>query len=238
MLSKQCSLFSFALASLELTLHLFNIWNSIREAFFTAHICLLFVICAKEQMTELNVSLKKQVQNFRLSGLHFFYQEYWSMLSFARHMNDLVISKLYFSIFVSNISVNIVMISNLLFQNLSIIEKLIMLVIISLQTILILFSSFGLSAWSSCFYQSNGLLYKVQLGLATNKKNVRLYKRALVITTKLKLMTFYEQVCTRKEFCFTMGCLGKISHKSLYEFALMYSCMILYVSKMVRFGKL
>lgn len=237
--------FSFVLLALELTPLLFNIWNTLRQLFFCTHILLLFVIVTKGHMTFLNASL--DVANFNQADTHAyfrfihklnsFYSEHWRMLSFARHVNSHVISQLMGVIFVSNITINLVIVGSLLFRRLYISESLIMLVLITLQTSFAIITCLSMTSWSECFYQSDSLLYRAQLNLATTKVD-QLYKRALVSTAKLKLMVFFETVCTSKKFHFTMGSLGKISHQTLYEFIFVYSSLVFYVAKMIRRGRL
>ncbi len=241
MLFKQLT-FSYAfLGALELTPLLFNIWNAIRQSLFSIHILFLFTLAAKGHITELNALLQSFLLKFKINNKHqqpfrsldFFYCEYWRMLALARLMNSQVVSGLMFFIFTSNLALNLVMISSLLFRALYNSEKVIMLFFINLQSLLIVLCSFSLSAWSSCFCRSDGLLYSVQLRLMFNLNN-----RTLITAAKLKLNTFFEQVCTKEEFRFSVGALGKISSKSLYEFALLYSCLVMYVAKMVSRGRL
>ncbi|KAH9393604.1 hypothetical protein TYRP_021740 [Tyrophagus putrescentiae] len=55
-----------------------------------------------------------------------------------------------------------------------------------------------------------------------------------LISAKLKLAAFYEMACcSSDQFHFRMGHLGKITRQTLFEFALFYTGMVLYVAMMV-----
>lgn len=254
-----CPSYSLALLVLELTPLLFNIWNSIRQIFFSTHILLLFVLLARGHMSELNSSLDFKTSNshpvrsttvsdphayFRcIHRLEAYYHEHGRMLAFARHMNGHIISQLLGAIFASNIAINLLVVGSLLFRRLYLSERLVMFLLISLQTFFALLTSLGMSSWSECFYENSSgctLLQRAQVRVlpVTSGQTDPLYRRALVSTAKLRLMAFLETVCTRRKFRFTMGSLGRISHQSLYEFLLLYSSLLFYVAKMIRRGRL
>ncbi len=55
---------------------------------------------------------------------------------------------------------------------------------------------------------------------------------------KLKLAVFYETVCTKDKFRFTVGSYTDISYRSMFEFLLVYTGSVMYVAKMIRKGQL
>ncbi len=162
----------------------------------------------------------------------------------------------------TNLVLNVVLISNFLFnQSLSVSEQAIMVIVVIIQTVSILLGCFTLSAWSDCFTRGAGLIYCTQLRASWTTKNseeplesanddgggkkplrLLLPRRAVMIVAKLKLMAFFEQLCptdgAKTEFRFTFGHLAKINPTTLYEFAYFYSGWIFYIAKMIRNGRL
>ncbi len=243
----------YLIAATELFFTLYDTWNAIRQCLFLLHTLQLFVLLAVQHLGELTSSLhtniKQRSENFtsilNFRFLTIFQSEYWQLLAFAWTINEKLVSQLLFFIFASNIAINLVIIGNLLFKTLYTSEQLVMMAIIGLQTVLLLSACLGLSVWSKCYSgRTDGLLYRAQMMIKSGKtvdKDYELYVsswRSNVTMVKLKLMAFYEQVCTNDEFRFTLGYLGKISPKSLLDFFIVYSGFVLYVAKMVSRGRL
>ncbi|KAH9408009.1 hypothetical protein TYRP_011662 [Tyrophagus putrescentiae] len=116
------------------------------------------------------------------------------------------------------------MVGHLIFKALSLSEQLVLVAITLLQLGFTLIGCASLIGWSSVFHRSDRLMYSAQQMLRH------------LFSAKLKLAAFYEQVCcsSSDQFHFRMGHLGKITPQSLYEFALFYTGMAMYVAKMVR----
>ena len=195
-------------------------------------------------MTKLNDSLAVALKQshlvmFKYRFLAYFQREYHLLLGVARYTNVAIVSQLMFGTLLSNITLNVVMIGNLLFRrSLHISEKGVMLIVVALQTVLALLAVFGLTFWSSTFSQrSDRLLFKAQLVMAS-KEGDPLYRRSVLTVATLKLAGFFEQVLTTDEFRFTLGPFGKISKASFCNFALLYSGIVMYVAKMVSRGRL
>lgn len=232
----------FVFAAVELFFTLFDTWNALRQCFFLLHTLLLFVFLTVRHLGDLKDSLSIAVKQstlkmFQFRYLDHFYSEYRTLLNFAYTINQSLVSQLLFTIFASNMAINLVIIGNLLFRPLYRSEQLVMLAIVVLQTVLILSACLGLTIWSDFFGQSDRLLYRAQL-ILLREKGDHVYRKLVLITAKLKLAAFYETVCTRDEFRFTLGYLGKINSKSLYEFIVVYTGVVMYVAKMVRRGRL
>ncbi len=190
------------------------------------------------------------------------------MVSLATAANDQLISRLIFTGALANLPVNLVMLGNLLFGRMPPFAVATMLIGTIGQSTGPLIVVALLTAISASFYRSDGLLYKAQLTMVTStviydnehsnfsmskqnsknescvkpgqklKLNQRFYQNKVTLLTKLHLAVFYETVCTKDKFCFTFGPYTKISHKSVSEFAFVYSGFILYVAKMVKSGRL
>lgn len=221
-------------------------WNTIRQAFFALHIMTMFTFVTKGHMKELNYSLavairQTHLQMFRNKLLAYFRREYHLLLRVARYANEAIISNLLMTSFFSNMSLNVIIIGNLLFRtSLQPSEQVVMLTIVAIQIFLAFTSVFGLTGWSSSFGTSDRLLFKAQLVLSTSKKGSsnRLYQRSVLTMTKVKLASFYEQVLTTDEFRFTIGPFLKISQASVFQYSMIYSGVVIYVAKMVRRGRL
>ncbi|KAH9392152.1 hypothetical protein TYRP_022177 [Tyrophagus putrescentiae] len=219
-------------------------WSAIWQCFFALHLLTLITFLSSGHMTELNDSLAVALKQshlvmFKYRFLAYFQREYHLLLGVARYTNAAIVSQLMFGTLLSNITLNVVMIGNLLFRkSLHISEKGVMLTVVTLQTVLALLAVFGLTFWSSTFFQcSDRLLFKAQLILAS-KEGDPLYRRSVMTMAKLKLAGFFEQVLTTDEFRFTLGPFGKISKAYFYNFALLYSGIVMYVAKMVSRGRL
>src|SRR5699024_8005682 len=96
------------------------------------------------------------------------------------------------------------------------------------QTFLSFCGCATLITWAKSLYRPERILFQVQHRLVS-RLNDPLHKRALLTLVKVKLMTFYEFVCSRKAFRFTIGPFASISTRSLYEFLFAYSGMVMYV---------
>lgn len=239
----------FLAIAAELTLIFFNTWNVIRQCLFALHTMLLFALATRSHLAEMDRLVNCGFQKTFLKMLKqyqmvvaFYRPEYQKLLAFARQVDLQVSSGTILCLFISNLGLNLVLIAELLFRPaLTTSDKVLMMLMVSFQMVLMLFLNLGLIVWSDCFTSKpERLLYRVQLcGLVVCKLTAEnqmrfLYKRALMVPATLKLAFFYEQVCSRKAFRFTVGHLGKISQHTLAEFALLYSSLVMYVAKMVK----
>ncbi len=227
-------------------------WKCIREVLFLLHILYLFAFMSTGHMKEMNRSLRIGLSQStptvlnKCRCLDFFYNEYGRLLEHARYVNSHLVSPIMFAALLTQLTLNLMTIGFLLFRRLYPGEQLMLLCFVGLQFIIFPIGCLGLASCSEVFNRSSGLLYRAQLGLNVNdpqtreQKQQQLYKRALLITVKLKLMIFFEQVCRRRgdEFRFTVGSICKISRRTLYEFAFLYSSLVMYVVKMMQKGRL
>ena len=236
-------------AALDLLLISYAAWKTIRETLFSLNVVLLSSLVANRHIDQLNGQLRTAVQFrqrqlavFKYRYLDYFYAEYLRLLRYAGALNRAVARWLMLIAVISNLSLNVLLLGNLFFRRKTATvkgsEHLLGLVFITVQTTLAGAGSLVLSTWSDAFRRSQGLLYTVQLKVLAIKEGELLYRRSLIITAKLKLSAFYEQVCTTKVFHFTVGHLGAVSRKSLLDFVIVYSGFVMYVAKMVRRGTL
>ena len=270
-----CTTLTLLLSVFELAFLLLSLWMAVRLGLFAIHLLALFSFLGNAHMAEMNESLRIAVSQstltmFRYRFLGLFYGEYRRLRWLAWHTDRTVISQLMAAAFLSNIALNVVIIGHLLFRAPSTAERLVMVVVVGLQTLLGLLASLALIRWSDCLAVSDRLLFRAQLYLLKSQEeklgehHQLLYKRTLLSMAKLKLNTFYEQVAggaggvsSRDDFRFTIGALGRISKKSLYEvscfqvfkviqslfyfyqqFFIAYTSIVMYVAKMVRKNRL
>ncbi len=200
--------------------------------------------------------------------LDLFYGEYRRLLAQARYANAQVVSPVMAATVATQLALNLLATGFLLFRRLYPGEQLLLVAFAAIQFLLATGACLGLTTWSEVFNRSSALLYRAQLvqlcggggggggrrswnevgegsqqqqqHQQQQQQQQQLYRRALLITAKLKLMVFFEQVCRRRgdEFRFTVGSLAKISRRSLYEFAFLYSSLVMYVAKMIHRGRL
>ncbi len=211
----------------------------------------LLLISSGHSKKQMKGEQQQQQQQQVYRTLDFLHAEYWAMLRLSRHCDQKVISGLMFTTFACNITLNLVMVGHLLFRELSLSEQLVLVAITLLQLGFTLIGCASLIGWSTAFYRSHRLLYNAQQMLVMRKEEgspVGVPKRAervewkrrdwqwqALIRAKLKLAAFYELACpSSDQFHFRMGHLGKITRQTLFEFALFYTGMVMYVAKMVR----
>ncbi|KAH9398878.1 hypothetical protein TYRP_018691, partial [Tyrophagus putrescentiae] len=252
------------MAAAELVPVLFATGTAIRQCFFLMHLVSLVSYLSGQYCAELIDQLRSLMdiiksRNKQIKGeqqqqqqvyrtLDFLHAEYWTMLRLSRHCDQKVIGGLMFTTFACNITLNLVMVGHLIFKALSLSEQLVLVAITLLQLGFTLIGCASLIGWSSVFHRSDRLMYSAQQMLVMQKPDVlrqnvanenewkiRMQQMHL-FSAKLKLAAFYEQVCcsSSDQFHFRMGHLGKITPQSLYEFALFYTGMAMYVAKMVR----
>ena len=190
---------------------------------------------------------QQQQQQEVYRTLDFMHAEYWAMLRLSRHCDQTVISGLMFTTFACNITLNLVMVGHLIFKALSFSEQLVLVAITLLQLGFTLIGCASLISWSTAFYRSHRMMYSAQqmlvmeqeepvsVGRQKTVENGWKRRRQALIRAKLKLAAFYEMACpSSDQFNFRMGHLGKITSQTLFEFALFYTGMVMYVAKMVR----
>lgn len=258
------ALLCFVSALFDALLMAFHMWSIVRTALFCLNIILVWSFAMKRHFDELNKALLalavdgiaknakmllNQLPGRALPVLDRLYREYHWLKVSSRRASEQITSQLLFTAILSNLAVNLVIIGNLLFRPLPPVTATLMVIIGLLQSVIAYTAASGLANSANCFYQSEGLLYRLQLkltdtkcwtkrdqgegGLQANRKMKNVW-----VLQKLKLAHFYEIVCTENKFCFTFGNLSNINHKTMFEFMYAYSGFVMYVSKMVKNGKL
>lgn len=267
--------------SFDLAHILYILWNCIRIVSFTLHIIHQYSFIANNHVNELNQSLKLTVvQTLPLLNIQFspstptftrkrrdqvlaqthsnlgrFYVHFRWMVSIARKFNS-VISPLAIITIFPHMALNLLLIGNILFRPLPLLERMIMLQIACLQIVYAFLLAGSLISVSQAFYRSDGLLYRVQQVLLRFSRNdvcnVAIKRKGQLTMPgrcflsnwnaetlgMLKLATFYETICSEDVFRFTVGHLVKLNWRSLQEFFYVYSVFVMYISTKIRNGRL
>lgn len=188
-----------------------------------------------------------------------FYREYRWLLALMGRFNDRLVSRLLLSNGFANLAINLVFVGSLLTKrNLAPAVVAAMALGTGGQTLVVSIIATGLTTIANSFYRSDRLLYRAQLTLMAfpitkqytsffarnGNEQMQSFRRqaaAAVATTllaKLKLAVFYETVCTKDKFRFTVGSYTDISYRSMFEFRFVYSGFVMYVAKMIKRGQL
>ncbi|KAH9396794.1 hypothetical protein TYRP_003092 [Tyrophagus putrescentiae] len=237
-------------------------WNAVRMGFFSLHVIAMQAFIARGRVGELNGAITGAVQSCRTvaktgggnnkaaalqlkRAVAIFRQEHRHLHEVAVTINDLVSSRLMIVTFLTNIFNNVMMIAKLIFEPLLPMEAAAVFLIILAQTTISLPACFVQITWAKALYSeaSIHLLYVSQPMLTNDEQSGAKFGNnnglgdgglfgAVMLVEKLKLNLYFELVCTQSSFMFTLGQLGGISKKSLFEFFLGYSGFILYASKM------
>ncbi len=192
--------------------------------------------------------------------LHRFYREYRWLLASMGLFNDCFVSRTLLTNGLTNLVINLVFVGNLLFRQnrLAFAMAAFMVLIIVAQVLIVGTIATGLTTISNGFYRSDRLLYQAQLSMTVfpprqdcfRSKNSNESDRqqnfcwrrqtaaATTVLAKLKLAVFYETVCTKNKFRFTVGSYTDISYRSMFEFLFVYTGFLMYVAKMIRKGQL
>lgn len=244
--------FQLALATVDLIQLSFFIWKTVREILFMIHNLQLSSFIAKRHINELMATLKQatltkgaKLSVFRYRHLHYFYSEFSHLLRYGTVVNELVVSWMLLVTLLTNLVCNVFTVGRLVFDKspLLLSEQLVLLVFLLMQWLLGVTACSGMINWSNAFTRSERLLYRVQMSLVSGNdedasQGGRPYKMAVLFRTKMKLAAFYERVCKRDDFRFTVGSLAKIDNKSMFEFSLFYSGLIMFVGKSMRKGRI
>ena len=206
------------------------IWNALRMGFFFINIASAFSYLCRHHMKELRDKLGLIILiqpvfrrpaalkgKFLLLSIHLslFQKEYHRLQSVTEYTNRVVASKLMFVTFLTNIAVHVVLLNLLLIERMKFGEEAMILFIVAFETVLGLTIIQVLISWAGAFYtRLDHLIYRAQ-GIVRRRANI--FSLPAIIVTKLRFQTFFELVCTKNKFHFTVGPISKINKRSLYE---------------------
>ncbi len=230
---------AMAIAIVDAILMSYGEWNSLRMGFFVFHIIGMQAFITRGRICELNSSISAFIFQSKVSksalplrrALARYRQEHCHLLRIAVTINDLVSSRLMIAAFLTNIFINVMLIAKLIFElPLRSAEAAVVILIIFAQTVFALLASLVQIAWSKALVSESSihLLYISQPMLRVMFKDQRQQQQqtssnfrglfsTVMLIEKLKLSFYFELVCTRKPFKFTLGHLGGISKKSFFE---------------------
>ncbi len=157
-----------------------------------------------------------------------FRTEHATILSQLVHINCNAASGFLFAAVISQLPINLWMVSSLLFKRQSRGEQAVMVALILIQLYLGMAARNVLVKLSGSLYNPTTIehLSKMQILLKViEKMPVKLEQQVFrfsldygtIVKAKLKLATYYELVHTNKQFCFTMGPLGELSKRGIFE---------------------
>ncbi len=206
-------------------------WNAVRMGFFSLHVIAMQAFITQGRIAELNSAISASITQSRMArsalplkrAVALFRREHRHLLRVAVAINDLVSSRLMIVTFLTNIFNNVMMIAKLIFElPLLSAEAAVVFLIILAQTVISLPACFVQITWAKALYSeaSIHLLYVSQPMLREIEEQKPTFGSlfgTVMLVEKLKLNLYFELVCTRMPFIFTLGQLGGISKKSLYE---------------------
>ncbi len=181
-----------------------------------------------------------------------YYRQCKRLMAIAEASNREVVSGVMMAALLTNIGINLLIVSKQLLafnQNgldpgpLQHFETAVLLTFVALQTGITVVACAGMTAWSNSFgmTMAGRHLYPLQLMLVGRRSPAQEQLPptvAMRLLAKLRLLSFYEQVCRRDRFRFTVGSLSKISRKTVGAAFFSYLSLLIFVVKLVQNGKL
>ncbi len=218
----------------------YGVWNNLRMGTFSLHISAMQAFITSGRISELNASISASIIKFKVSksvlplrrALSLYRKEHRHLLQIAGLINDQLFSRLIMVAFLTIIFNNVMMIAKLIFElPLLSTEAAVAFMCIFFQTVFSLIACDMQITWAKALYSGTSihLLYISQPMLRQMIEEQKPQKQQqqnsnfgglfgiVMLIEKLKLNLYFELVCTRKPFIFTLGQLGGISKKSLYE---------------------
>ena len=201
----------------------YGAWNAIRNDINSIEVVILLSYISCKRMGEMNHNLASMVHLAANSRkfikslkrhIPYFISDHHRLRSFAEHINQLGVSDFMFVAFFTNIVVNVILFNLLLIRQLELAEQLVIVIVLEAQFIFGMLAPQILINWADGLSGSDSLLYRTQ-GLIGRKGNF--FALPSVISAKIRLLRFFEVICTKDRYHFTMGPSAKITKRSLYE---------------------
>ncbi len=188
---------------------LYATWNSIRLCLFAIHLVTIPIVAFGRQLLSHKASLLRTLHSTPSESrvelkLSTFRQHFVHVHYIAQYIASLIVGKLMFVTLFTNVLVSSFNINIILHEKLLIAELVLLICLLFLEVFLALAGCIIFIYMSDAMHSSGGVLFKTHQ-----------YVKSLSV--KLKLMTFYEAICTNKRFYFYVCMVGKISRKSLLE---------------------
>lgn len=208
--------FLYILCSIDISLNLTALWNTVKILLFLVHATTILSIAIIFHVKEINFQFlniqkcKPDIKSINLK-LTFIYQEISIVAKIITKSDNCLVSNLFLAAYLSQMPLNINLISILTFRNLLINEKTFFVIAASLQISIPFIAAQALIAMIDTYYKLHANLYKIQL------LKIEDLNSSVFIKTKLKLMTNYEINCTKNKLYFRIGSLGSMSREGFVE---------------------
>lgn len=189
----------------------FTIWNSVRTVQFMLHSLFVVTLVICGHLVELNRMLAKLVEAIHhrpfyvCAKLAEFQLEHHKVSFDMMAANQRLISPVFFVTLLTNIPLNINLVTVLLLRNLQIQDSALLASIAFLQICFTICGIQGLIVMVNYCHSPGANLAKLQLRMINNSCSAQ---NLILIRSKLKLMTYFH---TEGKLYFTCGSLGSVS---------------------------
>lgn len=225
--------FALPLVLLDLSILVYSLFNTFRVFLFSFHTIFFLRCLFVGRLKELHAYLGKAIGQakaaqlgakraamVRLCGqLAAFHSQHTAIHLLGEKLNRETVSSLVAVSVVINFLVNVVLLNFLLVSRTTAFELTVVLIVTFLQAVFGLLATQTLISMVAPLYTSERLLYRAQallMGSTTSKGHFH----CQVVSAKLRLMTLFELICTRKKFTFTVGVLAKLTKNAVFEVGL------------------
>lgn len=208
--------FLYILCSIDISLNLTALWNTVKILLFLVHATTILSIAAILHIKEINflfLNIQKCKLDIKLVNLKlsFIYREISIVAKIIFKSDKCFVSQLFLAAYLSQVPLNINLISILTFRNLLINEKVFFVLAASLQISIPFIAARALILMIEIYYKLNANLYKTQFLKFEN------FNSSQFIKTKLKLMANYEINLTNNKMYYKIGSLGNMSRNGFVE---------------------
>ena len=126
---------------------------------------------------------------------------------------------------VCNATANVFLVSMFLFnRELKLIERLVVIFAIGVELLICVVGATMMANFTDALYDSGRYLHRATIFMVGFGR----------LPDKLKMMAYYEVMHSSKKLCFSIGSLFEIRKKHFFNYLILYTSYVFYVSKMVR----
>ncbi len=126
---------------------------------------------------------------------------------------------------VCNGTVNVFLVSMFLFnKELKLMERLVVIFAIDVELLICVIGATMMANFTDALYGSGRYLHRATIFMVGLSR----------LPDKLKMMAYYEVMHSSKKLCFSIGSLFEIRKKHFFNYLILYTSYVFYVSKMVR----
>lgn len=214
------NLIVLALLYLDFICLLYSCFNTCRTVLFYLHEIFLFRCLFTGHLAQLHAHLRDRVSGREVQSVHqlmghlaFYQTEHAHLHLYEQYLNRKIISRTLSAAFLIKVLVNVMALNFLLISQMTLFERAIVLAVTLFQIAIGLLISQTLISMVAPLYACERTLYRAQgkLASAAGTSGQR------ILGAKVRLMTFFECICTEEQFAFTAGVLASISKKAVFE---------------------